>query len=327
MEAVATERASELNATPYVDYRTLLEDPRVDSVDVTLPHNLHYPVVRDALMAGKHVLVEKPFALESSQCRELIRLAREKKLRLGVAENTPFVEAYVATKQLLDSGTLGAIRTVRTLIYGSEIERLRAGRWIGSAEQAGGGVIIDAGVHSFYLVEWLFGPVQSLQASGAKVFAQSQVEDYALITGEIEGGARFTCELTCIAELPWGERLEIYGANGTVIVDQLDDPVVRHFRGSQDFDPEHLVQVKYEPQLWKAHSIAAGVVDFVHAVLEDRPTRVDAELGLRPCLPQKGLPVDSRRGHGSQPMSVHLGGESYRSLKRCVRSWQISRTF
>jgi predicted dehydrogenase len=281
VEAAANERAAELDATPYLDHRALLEDDRVDCVDVTLPHHLHYPVVRDALEAGKHVLVEKPFTVESARSRELIDLARNRGLWLTVAENTRFVAAYLRLERLLHEGTLGRIRSVRTLIYGSEVERLRAGRWVGHPDEAGGGVIIDAGVHSFYLLEWLFGPVRQVRATMASALPESRVEDNAVVTGQLAGGTLFTCELTCTAELPWGERLEVYGEHGAVIVDQLDDPVARHFRGEHDFEPVALSDVPYDPRGWKFDSIAAGVMDFVHAVRDGRPTAVDPEAGYR----------------------------------------------
>lgn len=284
VEAAASERARELGATAYTDHRALLADERVDSVDVTLPHSLHHPVVRDALEAGKHVYVEKPLALDPAQCRELIDLARERGLRFTVAENTRFVAAYLATKQLLDSGALGRIRTVRTLIYGSEAERIRADRWIGRRELAGGGVIIDAGVHSFYLLEWLFGRVRRVRATMAAALPESEVEDNAVVSGELENGTLFTCELTCTAELPWGERLEVCGEHGVVIVDQITDPVVRHFRGEHDFDPVVAPGVPYDPRGWKTTSIAAGAADFVHAVRDGRPTGVDPEDGYRAVL-------------------------------------------
>jgi predicted dehydrogenase len=282
--AAAEDRARELGATPYTDHHALLADERVDSVDVTLPHSLHFPVVRDALEAGKHVYVEKPLALEPAQCRELIDLARDRGLRFTVAENTRFVAAYLATKRLLDDGSLGRIRTVRTLIYGSEAERIRANRWIGRPEEAGGGVIIDAGVHSFYLLEWLFGRVRRVRATMAAVLPESQVEDNAVVSGELEGGTLFTCELTCTAELPWGERLEVCGEAGVVIVDQLVEPVVRHFRGEHDFTPVAVAGVPYDPEGWKTTSIAEGAADFVHAVREGRPTGVDPEDGYRAVL-------------------------------------------
>src|SRR5438105_1704162 len=284
VEATVDERSAELDATPYLDHRALLEDDSVDSVDVTLPHRLHYPVIRDALEAGKHVLAEKPLALESTQCRELIDLARRRGLTLTVAENTRFVAAYLATKRLLDAGTLGRIRTVRTLIYGSEVERLRSHTWIGRRADAGGGVVIDAGVHSFYLLEWLFGRVRRVQARMATWMPESEVEDNAVVTGELEGGTLFTCELTCTAELPWGERLEVYGEHGAVVVDQLTNPVAVHYRNKDDFDPVALPDVPYDPRGWKMSSISAGVVDYVQAVRAGRPTGVDPEDGYRAVL-------------------------------------------
>ena len=87
-------RAEELGATAFSRYPELLADPRVNIVDVCLPHNLHYPVVRAALQAGKHVLVEKPLALTSKECLDLIELADSRGLWLSVAENTRFVDAY-----------------------------------------------------------------------------------------------------------------------------------------------------------------------------------------------------------------------------------------
>ena len=284
VERTVNERAAELGAAPYLDHQGLLADADVDMVDVTLPHSLHYPVARDALLAGKHVLVEKPLAVRSTQCRELIDLALEGGLTLTVAENTRFVAAYEATRRLLGSGVLGRVRTVRTLIYGSEVRRLRQAGWVGSRDDAGGGVILDSGVHSYYLVEWLFGQVRQVRATMGTLIPESEVEDHAVVTGTLEGDVVFTCELTCTAELPWGERLEVCAEHGAVIVDQLSNPVALHYRGEDDFEPVALADVPFDPRGWKKTSIAAGVCDFVQSVREDRRPTVDVEDGFRAVL-------------------------------------------
>ena len=223
---------------------------------------------------------EKPLAVRSSECRELIDLARERDLVFTVAENTRFVDAYLATQRVLEQGSLGAIRTIRTLIYGSEVARVRAGAgWVGLKEAAGGGVILDAGVHSFYLLEWLFAPVVEVRASMATLIEGNEVEDNAVVTGRLENGALFTCELTCTAEIPWGERLEVCGEHRTLIVDQLTNPVAKVFAGGEDFAGAQLDGVPFDPRGWKDTSIAAGVVDFVRAVRDRRPTGVDPEAG------------------------------------------------
>ena len=274
--AVAAARAAELDAAAYADYRELLHDPRVGAVDITLPHNLHFEVARAALEVGKHVLVEKPLAATSQQCRELIELAERRGRTLTVAENTRFVTAYIEAERLLCSGGLGEPRLIRTLIYGSEVERLRNARlWKGRLDGSGGGTIVDAGPHSFYLLKWLCGEIAGVQAFQARLVAESEVEDHAVVGGRLKSGALFTTEYTFTAEIPWGERCEIYGSAGSLILDQLCNPPALHYRGAGDYTPQPLAAVPFEPMRWKLASIVAGVQDFVDAIHDGRPPAVD----------------------------------------------------
>jgi predicted dehydrogenase len=281
--AVAEKTAGELGAKPYTDYRELLADPAVQAVDVPLPHHLHYPVARAALEAGKHVLLEKPMAPTGKECAELGALARSRGLTLSVAENTPFVTAYIAVRSLLQTGALGKPRLIRTLISGSEIARLNdVSSWKGRIAGTIGGAIFDAGPHSFYLLKWLFGEIDSVQAIANKVVEVSEVEDNAVVAGKMRSGAFFTTEYTFTAEIPWGERLEIYGSEGSVIVDQLMNPPALHYRhkndiagvpiGAVDYTPD---RVEHDPTGWKFKSIAAGVGAFAKAVAEGTPPPVD----------------------------------------------------
>lgn len=280
---VAQKVASELGAKPYTDYRELLADPAVQAIDAPLPHHLHYPVARAALQAGKHVLLEKPMAPTGKECAELMALAKSRGLALSVAENTPFVTAYIAVRGLLQTGALGKPRLIRTLISGSEIGRLNdVSSWKGRIAGTIGGAIFDAGPHSFYLLKWLFGEVESVQAIANKVVEVSEVEDNAVVAGRMKSGAFFTTEYTFTAEIPWGERLEIYGSEGSVIVDQLMDPPALHYRhknditgipvGGVDYAPD---RVEHDPTGWKFKSIAAGVGAFAKAVAEGKPPPVD----------------------------------------------------
>ncbi|MGA2530918.1 MAG: Gfo/Idh/MocA family oxidoreductase [Acidimicrobiales bacterium] len=278
---VLSARAKVLGAAPFARFEDLLDDPNLNLVDICLPHNLHYPFVRAALEAGKHVLVEKPLALTSKDCLELIELAEARGLRLSVAENTRFVTAYVAAAHLISAGELGAPRLVRTLISGSEVERLsNTALWKGRTDGSGGGAIIDAGPHSFYLLKWLFGPIASLRGFHDQLVKQAQVEDNAVVAGTLLSGALFRCEFTFTAEIPWGERLEVYGSKGSLIVDQLINPPAVIFRGGRDYVGEPLSGVAYDPRGWKREAIAAGARDFAEAVATGRAPTVDPRDGL-----------------------------------------------
>ncbi len=280
---VAERVAAEVGAKPYTDYRDLLADPAVQAVDVPLPHHLHYPVARAALEAGKHVLLEKPMAPTATECAELIALAKARGLTLSVAENTPFVTAYIAVRGLIQSGGIGKPRLIRTLISGSEVERLNdTSSWKGRIAGTVGGAIFDAGPHSFYLLKWLFGEIASVQGIVNKVVQVSEVEDNAIVAGRMKSGALFTTEYTFTAEIPWGERLEVYGSEGSIIVDQLMDPPALHYRNKNDITGVPLGGVTYAPDRvehdptgWKFKSIAAGVGAFARAVAEGTPPPVD----------------------------------------------------
>jgi predicted dehydrogenase len=273
---VAGAHAARLSARAYESYEELLRDDEVDMVDVLLPHSLHVPVVQAALEAGKHVLVEKPMAPSVAECEELLALAKERGLVFTVAENTRFVDAYLAVERLLAEDAIGAVRSVRTFIYGSEVERLRDRTlWKGRKDGTVGGAVMDAGAHSFYLLGWLFGGVRELRAEGAKLVEESEVEDNAIVTGRLASGGLFSSEFSFTAELPWGERLEVYGSKGSIVVDQLVDPPVMLYRGEYDFEGTPISSVKRDLLWWKGSSVAAGVKDFVESLIEGRLPAVD----------------------------------------------------
>lgn len=261
-------------ARGYLRYQELLDDPDVDMVDITVPHPLHHPIAKAALEGGKHVLVEKPIAVRSDQGEELIALAKSKGLWFSVAENTRFVTAYLKAAQILEQGILGEVWSVRTAIAGSEGHRIKdPNLWHGKAPH--GGVILDSAVHSFYLYKWLFGGVTEVLGFASKIIPEGQVEDNGLVLGRLATGAEFQLHTSCTAEIPWTERLEVYGSRGGMIVDQLIDPVVKYYLGSNDIDGTTVEGVPFDPLGWKFNSIVAEVKDFVGALHENRPPLVD----------------------------------------------------
>jgi UDP-N-acetyl-2-amino-2-deoxyglucuronate dehydrogenase len=261
-------------AKGYTRYQDLLENPDIDMVDITVPHVLHYEIAKAALENGKHVLVEKPITVKSGQGEELIALAKQKGLKFSVAENTRFVIAYLKAVEVLQQGLLGDIWSVRTLIAGSEAYRIKdPALWHGKAPY--GGVILDSSVHNFYLYKWLFGGVRDVLGFASKIIPEGEVEDNGLILGHLTNGAEFQLNTSCTFEIPWTERVEIYGSKGGMIIDQLANPVVKYYLGSNDIDGTAVEGVPFDPMAWKFNSMIAEVADFVHAVLEDRPPRID----------------------------------------------------
>jgi UDP-N-acetylglucosamine 3-dehydrogenase len=272
--------AATVGARATEDWRDVVAADDVDAVLVLLPHLLHYPVAAAALEAGKHVSIEKPMAVSSDECRALLASAERSGVVLTVAENTRFVDAYVAAYEVVASGRLGATRLVRAFVYGSAIEEFKepSGRW--KIERGGVGAVIDAAPHFLYLLRWYFGEVAAVQAVlrhwvRDHVLPASVVEDGASVTGLLGNGGYFSTEYALGIEVPWGERLEIYGADGSLVVDQLADRPAVLYRGGADFDGAPLEAVPRDVEGWKTISIERAAADFIGAVLDERPPAVD----------------------------------------------------
>ncbi len=95
------------------DYRMLFADPAIDAVHVCTPNALHFPVVKAALQAGKHVLCEKPLAMSVTEAREMVSLARETKLRNCTFHNLRYYPMVQQARRMCEAGDLGEILIVQ----------------------------------------------------------------------------------------------------------------------------------------------------------------------------------------------------------------------
>jgi predicted dehydrogenase len=270
-------KAKEYNARGYTDFEYLNKDSAVDIVDIILPHSLHYKAAKNAIENGKNVIVEKPITMTYNEAETLIKASKSKNVKFTVAENTRYVKLYQKVQELIKSDKIGEIWQVRTLIAGSEVARLsEANNWI-KKKESGGGIVIDAGVHTFYLYKWLFGGVKSIRSVLWSRIKGTNVEDNAIMFGTLENGAQFHAQLSDTAQSPWTERLEVYGSKGVIIGDQLSNPPLKVYEGPMDDEGQAIEEIEYNPTGWKAISIIEEVKDFVGSVAEDRLPSVDAK--------------------------------------------------
>lgn len=142
----------------HASYDALVEDPDVDVVYVATPHTAHRDDALRALAAGKHVLVEKPLALDSAQGREIVASAREKGLFAAEALWTFFLPRYDVVRQVLPE--LGEIRSVQA----EYSEGFDLDHRIFRADLAGG-PLLDLGTYPIALVTWLLGEPTSVLAT------------------------------------------------------------------------------------------------------------------------------------------------------------------
>jgi predicted dehydrogenase len=156
-----TERLAELAAIygaerTYTDWEDLVADPDVDVVSVATPNSLHAPITIAALGAGKHVLCEKPLSVEAGSAADMVHAAVEAGRVLEVAFNFRRRGDVRVLKGYIDEGKLGKVYHAKA----SWIRRRGIpgiGSWFASKEMAGGGPLIDLGVHVLDLALYLMG--------------------------------------------------------------------------------------------------------------------------------------------------------------------------
>jgi predicted dehydrogenase len=153
-----------------------LEKTDAEAVVVTLPTPLHHALVRQALLAGRHVLVEKPLAATLAQSRDLVKLAKRKKRTLSVVSQHRLAPYLKLLKQYCDGGALG-----RPLSFYIRIHMNRQPSYYEvEARRTGPGVLTSQGVHALDWIHWLFGPVKTCSASIGTLLHKTHNEDTAL---------------------------------------------------------------------------------------------------------------------------------------------------
>ncbi|HEX2535126.1 MAG TPA: oxidoreductase [Chitinophagaceae bacterium] len=144
------------------DSRAIFEDPEIDLVVIATTNATHYPLAKEALEAGKHVVVDKPFTIRSAEAEELIRLAKDKGKMLSVYHNRRFASDARTARKVIESGVLG-----RLVEYEVHFDRwrnaLRPGAWR-EENIPGSGIWYDLGSHLVDQVQHLFGLPQAVTA-------------------------------------------------------------------------------------------------------------------------------------------------------------------
>jgi predicted dehydrogenase len=146
----------------YTDVEKALADPDIEAVDICLPTNLHAPVALRALQAGKHVLLEKPMALDGESADRIAAEARASGKVLMIAHVLRFMAPYTRLAELVKSGRLGRVRSA---IFRRRTSVPTWGPWELDRSQSGGGVY-DLLIHDVDMALHLFGLPAAVSATG-----------------------------------------------------------------------------------------------------------------------------------------------------------------
>ena len=209
----------------YLGYRALVHDPSVDAVAVCVPPDLHEATGLAALDAKKHLFMEKPLALSLGQCTRLVLAAESSPVTTMVGFHLRWHRLVREAQELIASGRLGTVELIRTVFTSGIRWRANVPAWR-QRREAGGGVLIESGVHYYDLWRFLTGTeVQEVQATSR---TEQHNDITAAVTARLDNGIVATagfCQGT-VDDL----EIDIYGSAGRLRISAYELDGIR-------FDP------------------------------------------------------------------------------------------
>lgn len=197
-------------------YAELINDPGVDLVYVGTPHSHHYDVTKEALLAGKPCLVEKAFMANYRQAKEIVDIAREKKVFLAEAIWTRYQPVVKMVRDLIDSGRIGTPRLVTATLGYSMGEKPRIMR-----PDLCGGALLDLGVYALNFVRMFF-PADIVSMESQCVKSKTGMDLTNAISIILADGV--LCNLQSSAACVGDNIGVIAGTDGNLIIDNINNP-------------------------------------------------------------------------------------------------------
>ncbi len=224
------------NIKAYSSHKDLLQDKNVDVVIVAVPHYGHVDIAIDCLRAGKHLLVEKPIAVQVSEGERLLaEYAKHKELVFSMMYNQRTNRMYKRAKEIIERGELGEIRRVDFIItnwYRSS-SYYNQGGWRASWSGEGGGALINQCIHQLDILQWLVGMPNKITAKCNTRNRDITVENEVIAIFEYPNN--MTCSFTARTnELIGVNRLEIAGDKGRIVISTASMKYYKFARSEQE---------------------------------------------------------------------------------------------
>ena len=193
----------------------LLEDVLLDSsisaATICVPNHLHFLIAKKFLESGKHVFVEKPMALKSSDCKTLIDVAKKQGVVLNVGHIFRFNNSVIKLRELVLNDYLGKIFIAN--FYWANLDKIYEDR----------DIVFDVGVHIFDIVNFLFGSNPNLVFSVGNTFRKESGEDAAFLVAKLEA-ILVSVELSWVSP-PKKRAIKVVGSKKTALVDTLSQSI------------------------------------------------------------------------------------------------------
>ena len=200
-------------------------DSGVDVVYIALPVAMHVQAATAALRAGKHVLCEKPMAMNFAQSEKMVAEARACGRLLGVSYYRRLYPKLIRARQLIAEGAIGQPLLAEANCHGW-VETLVGREWLKDPAMAGGGPLYDIASHRIDAMNFLFGRPERATGVMSNAVHRMAVEDSATVVMQFRGGVHGVVDVRWNSHVP-RDQFRMIGVDGEIVLDPLNGPELR----------------------------------------------------------------------------------------------------
>lgn len=254
----------------YRSCNELLADKEIEAVYIATPVHLHAVQTIAAADAGKHVLCEKPMAMNVKECDEMIAACRANNVKLGIAYYRHFYPVIGRIKDVIQSGEIGTPVLVQINAFEWFDPKPEHPRyWLIKKELAGGGPMFDFGCHRIEVLLNVFGPIEHVTSLVSNVVFDREVEDTATALFQFNCGTCGALSVTHAAN-ECRDTMEVFGTKGSIHIPALNSSEVKIKTSNGERVESHAPASNLHEPL---------IENFVEAVLAGLEPRVNGEIG------------------------------------------------
>ncbi len=265
-------------ATATDSYQTILDDPSIDAVSIVTPAPMHFEMAKAALLAGKHVYVEKPMTLTTAHAEELVRLSDQQDRKLMVGHLLEYHPAIEYIKQVMESGELGDV-------YYMYCQRLNLGV-VRQHENA----LWSLAPHDISVLLYLFGSEPTGIVASGECFLQTNVEDVVFVNLHFADGRMGQIHVSWLD--PHKERkMVVVGSKKMLVFDDMapNEKIKIFDKGAQsvygDNSALQTISIRHGdihiPRIASGQPLEVETKHFIDAIRNNTTPRSDGRDGLR----------------------------------------------
>jgi predicted dehydrogenase len=214
--------------TYYTDYKEALKDDNIDAVIVVTPTIYHKEIVVAAAEAGKHILCEKPMAINETECDEMIAAAKRAQVKLQIGFMRRFNDSFIQAKEEIEAGAIGDIVLVKSLTRGPSIPQ----PWMYDLKKSNG-PLAEVNSHDIDTLRWFVGAeFQSVYAIAGNYRCLDVKQEYPDFYDNVMLSAKFTNQkqgmIDGAVSVKYGydSRVEILGTEGVIFIGQVHEKII-----------------------------------------------------------------------------------------------------